>query len=594
MADPLAPWRRAADDVEWDVGYDTLYTPGEDHGTWFAGGRLNLAANLLDRHLPEHGDRPAIVWEGEPGDTAARTYAELHADVLATAAALDGLGVGVGDRVALYAGLTPEAVTVMLACARLGAVWCVLPAVLPVDALSARLQDLRPKVLVTQDGAWRHGVVLPLKARADEALTAVGSVEHTVVIRRAGIDVAWYEGDRWLHELVTAPAVDAPRASVAADAPVLVTHVANRRGRPTGVVHHAAGLLVYVRELHTRGLGLGPGDVSWVPAEFGWIAAQTQGILGPLSAGGTALVYEGMLDTPRPDRTWELIERHGVDVLIATPSVARAVRRLAGAGPDPARIGSLRAIVTAGEPLDDDTRRWLREDVGRGRLQVSDVWGQTELGGLVWMSPPLDGTDDPPDPGLEIVDDEGTPLPPGQVGDLVLRSPWPASASPHDVDALRPGVDPRRPGLYVTGDRARRRDDGSIEFLGRSDRVLNVSGQLVSATEIATTLQEHPLIARAVVVDRPDRRTGRAVVACVVPRDHVDDPSAFAAEVTTHVREMLGGLSQPRSVVLLDTWPTLEPDDLVRTLGTLCASVPPVSRMSASQVVAAAGAPSPS
>lgn len=591
MADPLATWRRAAEDVRWDVGYDALHTPGDGHGTWFVEGRLNLATNLLDRHLEEHGDRPAIVWEGEPGDTASRTYAELHADVVATAAALHGLGVGLGDRVALYAGLTPEAVTVMLACARLGAVWCVLPAVLPVDALSARLQDLRPKVLVTQDGAWRHGVVLPLKARADEALTAVGSVEHTVVVRRAGIDVAWYEGDRWLHDLVADRATDAPQPSVDANAPALVTHVANRRGRPTGVVHRAAGLLVYVRELHVRALGLGPGDTSWVPAEFGWIAAQTQGILGPLAAGGTALVYEGMLDTPHPDRTWELVERHDVDVLIATPSVARAVRRLAGARPDPARVGSLRAIVTAGEPLDDDTRRWLREDVGRGRLQVSDVWGQTELGGLVWMSPALDGTDDPPDPGLEIVDDEGAPLPPGRIGDLVLTRPWPASASAHDPDAPTPGVDPRRPGLYVTGDRARRRDDGGIEFLGRSDRVLNVSGQLVSATEVAATLEEHPLVAHAIVVDRPDRRTGRAVVACVVPGGDIGEPSAFAAELTAHVREMLGGLSQPRSVVLLDTWPTLEPDDLVRTLGTLCANVPPVSRLSARQVVAAAGAP---
>ena len=593
MADPLIAWRRGAEQLVWDTPYEQLHTPGEDHGTWFSGGRLNLAVNLLDRHLPEHGDRPAIQWEGEPGDRRTLTYRQLHARALALAGALAELGVGVGDRVALYAGLLPETVSTMLACARLGAVWSVLPAVLPADALSARLQELRPRVLVTQDGAWRHGVVLPLKARADEALTAVGSVEHTVVIRRAGIDVAWYAGDRWMHELVdaTRDGASAPRPSVPADAPALITHVATRRGRPTGVAHRMGGLLVYVRELHVRGFGLGPGDVSWVPAEFGWIAAQTQGVLGPLAAGGTALVYEGMLDTPGPDRAWDLIAHHRVAVVAATPSVVRAVRGLSGQGPEPEQVASLRAIVTAGEPLDDDTRRWLREDVGHGQLQVSDVWGQTELGGLVWMAPALSGTDDAPDPGLEIVDAHGAPLPGGHVGDLVLTHPWPATATFEDGASPAPGVDPARPGLYVTGDRAQRTTAGRIEFLGRSDRVLNVCGQLVSATEIATTLTEHPLVAHAVVVDRPDRRTGRAVVACVVSTDEVADASAFAAELGSHVREMLGGLSQPRSLVLLDAVPTLDSADLVRTLAVLCANAGPVSRLRASQVVAAARRP---
>lgn len=590
MREPLASWHRGADELVWDEPFTHVHVPGDGHGTWFPGGRLNLADNLLDRHLAAHGDREAIRWEGEPGDRWTLTYRELHAEVLAVAAALSDLGVGVGDRVALYAGLLPETVATVLACARLGAVWSVLPAVLPADALSARLQDLQPRVLVTQDGAWRHGVVLPLKARTDEALTAVGTVEHTVVIRRAGIDVAWFEGDRWLHELVATagPTHAVPRPSVAADAPALITHVANRRGRPTGVVHRVAGLLVYARELHVRGFGLGPGDVSWVPAEFGWIAAQSQGLLGPLAAGGTALVYEGMLDTPDPDRAWDLVARHGVHVVAATPSVVRAVRGLHRPGPTAEQVASLRAIVTAGEPLDDHTRHWLRDDVGRGRVQVSDVWGQTELGGLVWMSPALAAGVEPPDPGLEIVDADGVPLPAGRVGDLVLTHPWPATATFQDGDPPAPGLDPHRPGLYVTGDRARRDADGRIEFLGRFDRVLNVSGQLVSATEVTATLLEHPLVADAFVVDRPDSRTGRAVVACVVPSEEIEDASAFATELGSHVHDMLGGLARPRSVVLLDAVPTLDPDDLVRTLGLLCASVPPVARLRASQVVAAA------
>lgn len=589
--DALARWQRAAAELVWDQPVELLYAPDDD--AWFVGGRLNLAANLLDRHLPEHGNRPALRWEGEPGDRRTLTYRELHADVLALARGLAELGVGVGDRVALYAGLLPETVTAMLACARLGAAWSVLPAVLPTDALSARLQDLRPRVLVTQDGAWRHGVVLPLKSRADEALTASGTVEHTVVVRRAGIDVAWYAGDQWMHELVAAPRGEPgppPRPSVPAGAPALVTHAASRRGRPTGVVHTTAGLLAYARELHARGLGLGPGQVSWVPAEIGWIAAQTQGLLGPLSVGGTALAYEGMLDTPRPDRAWELIEHHGVEVLVATPSVVRAVRRLGEHGPRASQVASLQAIVTAGEPLDEDTRSWLRDHVGHGELEVSDAWGQTELGGLVQLAPTLSAAGGPPDPGLEIVDEAGRPRPPDGAGDLVLTHPWPATARYLDADHPRHGVDPARPGLCVTGDRARRRPDGTVEFLGRSDRVLNVSGQLVSATEIGDVLRDHPLVQDAVVVDRPDRRTGRAVVACVVPATRVADDADFAAELAAHVRTMLGGLAQPRSMVLLDVLPALGDDELTRTLGVLCADAPAVSRMRASRVVAAARA----
>lgn len=593
MPDALGAWRRAADELVWDEPHTALLEPGAHHGHWFRGGRLNLAANLIDRHLPAHADRPAVLWEGEPGDRHQLTYAELDAEVRTMAGALAALGVGVGDRVAIYAGLLPETVTAMLACARLGAVWCVLPAVLPADAVAARLRDLQPRVLVTQDGAWRHGVVLPLKARADEALTAVGSVEHTVVVRRAGIDVAWYEGDSWLHDLLAAEratAATAPRPAVPADAPALTTYVANRRGRPTGVVHQTAGLLVYARELHLRALGSGPGEVSWTPAEFGWIAAQTQGVLGPLAVGGTALVYEGMLDTPHPGRVWELIERYRVNVVCATPSVVRAVRRLGQTGPREEQVASLRAFVTAGEPLDADTSAWLRTDVGRGRVDVSDAWGQTELGGLVWLMPTLSGTSEPPDPGLEIVDEAGRPLPPGTVGDLVLTNPWPAIARFRDPALPPHGHDPHRPGLCVTGDRAERRPDGRITFLGRTDRVLNVSGQLVSATEVTSALLDHPLVEHAVVVDRPDSRTGRAIVACVVPAEEVGDATALATELGEHVREVLGGLAQPRSVVLLDALPTLDPDELVRTLGVVCASAPAVSRLEASQVVAAAAA----
>jgi len=594
MDERLDLWAATASELVWDEPYSAVHEPRPGHGRWFVGGRLNLATNLVDRHVATRADAPAFHWEGEPGDLRTVTYGELHREVLDLAGALAGLGLSAGDRVALYAGLLPESIITMLACGRLGATFCVLPAMLPADALAAMLADLQPKVLVTQDGAWRHGVVLPLKARADEALTAVSGIDHTIVIRRAGIDVAWYEGDRWLHDLVAsrrpgATATTPPIASVEADAPALITYVANRRGRPVGAVHTAGRLLAYTRRMHTHGFGLGPDDVLWVPAEFTWIAAQTHGVLGPLAAGGTTLVYEGMLDTPTRERTWSMIERHRVHTLMVTPSVVRAVHRWAEAGPTPDQVASLRAILTAGEPLDEETRRWLHDDIGRGSLEVVNVWGQTELAGTAQIEPPLSKADWVPDAGLSVVDDEGRPVPAGEIGDLVLTHPWPGIAPRfHGDPGPGPGVDETRPGMFVTGDRARLGDDGHIELLGRSDRVMNISGQLVSALEIGDVLEEHPLVAQAVVVDRPNQRTGRAVVACVVPAAGVEPTIDFAADLRRHVHDLLGGLAQPQSVVFVDAFPELPVELLVAALESLCAGTPGVSHVAGEQIAAAA------
>jgi len=592
----LAAWADEAAALDWVRPWSRLCD--EELGPraqWFVDAEIDVTANCLDRHLPTRGDQVALHWEGEPGDRRSLTYRELADEVAAFAGGLARLGVRRRDRVALYLGMIPETVVAMLACARLGAVHAVLYSSLPADALADRLEDMRPRVLVTQDGSWRHGVVLPLKARADEAVAATSGVDHTVVVRRTGIDVTWYEGDRWYHDMVDAGrSAPAPSQPLPADDPLLVVHLANRRGRPTGIVHRVGGFLVYVSAVHRGALTVQPDDVFWCAADIGWITGQSHGVYGPLSAGATSVMFEGTLDTPTHARAWELIERYGVNALVTSPSIARNLRLWTDSPPSSAHLETLRSIVHVGEPIDTETRAWLFEEVGRGQAVLRDGLGQTELGGLVSVDP---APDPPlPDPGLDVLTDDGRPAADGEPGELVLRSPWPALFL--DVDHDDESVTDRywhHPGCYATGDRAVRGANGVLRILGRIDPVLKVSGQLVSANEVRDVLQEHPLVAAAEVVARPDRRSGQAVIACVLLDDAAgtgDSTPALqkvAGELRSHVQDTLGGLARPRGVVFLDAFPgDLSRESLRSALTVLCTAQPAeVVRVTADQVRAA-------
>jgi acetyl-CoA synthetase len=590
-------WAAEAATLDWVRPWELLCDdqPGPD-GRWFVGGEIDVSANCLDRHLDVNGERVAFYWEGEPGDRRAITYRELTTEVAAFAGGLRNLGVGRGDRVAIYLGLVPEAVVAMLACARLGAVHSVQYSALPPDALADRLEDLDPRVVITQDGSWRRGVVLPLKSRADEAMAATGGVEHTIVVRRTGIDIAWYEGDRWYDDVVEdgrdRPADGSP---VPADGPLLVTHLGYRRGRPTGIVHRSGGFLTYASTLHRRALTSSPDDVFWCAVDIGWVAGQSHGVYGPLAAGATSLLFEGTLGTPTHGRAWELIERYGVNALVTSPSIARSLRQWVDSPPSEARLDSLRSIVHLGEPIDDATRAWLFEDVGGGRAVIRDGWGQTELGAIVTVDPSPDHA--LPDPGLEVLDEHGRPAAVGAAGELTLGCPWPAMLL--GIRHEDPGVFERYwrwPGYYATGDLATRDADGRVTILGRMDPMVNVSGQLVSANEVRDVLEEHPLVVAAEVVARSDRRTGQSVVACVVldagaagSDGLAYSPEKVSRELTGHVQDSLGGLARPRGVLLLDEMPTDIPrDDLRRALSVISSARPTdVLRVSADQVRAA-------
>jgi len=577
--DVLARWEEIADTLVWRRRFERSYEPGARGGRWFPGGELNVVESCLERHLPQHADRPAFHWEGEPGDRRTITYGALHAEVCALADALSGIGVEQGDRVALYMGLIPETIVSMLACARIGAVHAVMASALPADAVADRLADLNPKVLVTQDGAWRHGMILPLKARADDAIPAAAGIEHTVVVRRTGIDVDWYEGDRWYDDLVARPrprpgtaAPSTPAPAVRADHPLLVAYIANRRGRPTGIVHATGGFLAYAAALHSA-FSPRNSSVLWCAVEIAWLAGQSHGVYGPLTCGATSVAYEGMLDTPSHARAWDVIERYGVTSLATTFSVLRSLRGSDNA-PRERQLSTLDHVVTAGEATDPDVLAWLVGTLPRDAA-VADGWGQTELGGGVYFTGPTGRPDALPAAGLDVVDTAGAKAGVGTSGELVLRNPWPGTfvGIQNEDDDVVSRYWERADGAYTTGDRAILDAGGTFAFLGRIDPIVTISGQLVSLTEIREALLEHPFVADAEIVERIDRESGSSLAACVVLVGVLGRDEELTSALRAHVRERLGGLSQPRLIAYVDSFPDeIDADARREALRLLCTS----------------------
>jgi acetyl-CoA synthetase len=586
----LAAWDGIAGSLSWAVPYSETFAAHPPYDRWFVGGRLNLTVNCLDRHVERDPDRVAVFWEGEPGDRRELTYRDLHAETVRLAAALRGMGVGPGDRVALHLGWLPETVAAMLAAARIGAEYTVIPVTLPVEALALRLEDFGPRILVTQDGGWRHGTILPLKARADEALEATSGVERTVVVHRTGVHVDWFEGDVWYDDVIRAADPDAGEPEVLpADHPFVTVHLANRRGRPVSVRHGAANLAVASLAVHEHGLA--DGGVFWCAADLSWLGAQVHGVIGPLLAGASIVMYEGTLDVPDPARTWRVVARYRVSSLMTSPSIVRALRGWSLSAPSRS-TRSLRRVTTLGESLDSDLRSWLADALG-GRVTVADGWGQLELGGIVTLDLPP-APDLLPDPALTIVDDDGMEVPDGAPGHWVMRHPWPGTMRAADVQGDDPtaGHWARAPGVYDSGDLARRLPSGAVEFLGRLDEVVSVSGQLVSLNEIRDALVEQPFVLDAEVFERFDPAVGRSVAAAVVLSADAPGDDASLRQLQDGVRDLVGGLSRPRALLVVDRFEDgLAPEERRRGLAALAATARSQTvHVSWEQVLAASGA----
>ena len=593
-------YQRAADDREdfWaeqarELHWHTPFTEVLDWSTppfakWFADGALNVAYNCLDRHVEAgNGDRVALLWEGEPGDTRRVTYAELTDEVKRLANVLEGLGVGEGDRVAIYMPMIPESVAAMLAVARIGAIHSVVFGGFSADSLRARIDDAGAKVVITADGGYRKGKVSALKPAVDAALSDRGSgeqetVEHVLVVRRGENPVEWTEGrDIWWHDAVPAASADHEAMPFPAENPLFILYTSGTTGKPKGILHTSGGYLTQAAFTNRVVLDLHPeSDVYWCTADIGWITGHSYVTYGPLANGATQVLYEGTPDTPHPARWWELVEKYGVTILYTAPTAIRSFMKIGRTAVQKFDLSSIRLLGSVGEPINPEAWMWYREVIGGDAAPIVDTWWQTETGAIMISALPgvteaKPGSAQVPLPGIgvDVVDEAGEHVGNGNGGLLVLTEPWPSM--------LR-GIwgDPERfvetywekfrdQGYYFAGDGARLDEDGDVWLVGRVDDVMNVSGHRLSTAEIESALVAHEATAEAAVVGASDETTGQAVVAFVILKESflkAHSPEGLAAQLRSWVAEQIGPIARPRDIYIVGELPKTRSGKIMRRL----------------------------
>ncbi|UXY32037.1 acetate--CoA ligase [Streptomyces sp. HUAS TT20] len=577
--DRLGFWAEQSRRLSWAVEpTETLDWSNPPFATWFADGRLNVAYNCVDRHVEAGlGDRVAIHFEGEPGDSRAITYAELKDEVSRAANALLELGVEKGDRVAIYMPMIPETVVAMLACARIGAPHSVVFGGFSADAIATRIEDASAKLVITADGGYRRGKPTALKPAVDEAIGRVTGPEKVLVVRRTGQEVAWTEGrDVWWHELVDRqPAEHAPQA-FGAEHPLFILYTSGTTGKPKGILHTSGGYLTQVAYTHHAVFDLKPeSDVYWCTADIGWVTGHSYTVYGPLANGATQVMYEGTPDTPHKGRFWEIVEKYGVTLLYTAPTAIRTFMKWGEDIPAKFDLSSLRVLGSCGEPINPEAWMWYREHIGGGDCPIVDTWWQTETGAM--MISPLPGVTKTkpgsaqhPLPGISatVVDDEAADVPKGSGGYLVVTEPWPSMLRTIWGDDQR-YIDTywsRFPGRYFAGDGAKRDEDGDIWLLGRVDDVMVVSGHNISTTEVESALVSHPSVAEAAVVGAADETTGQAIVAFVILRAAAAESEDLAAELRDHVGATLGPIAKPKRVLPVAELPKTRSGKIMRRL----------------------------
>ncbi|GAC1366788.1 MAG: acetate--CoA ligase [Actinomycetota bacterium] len=577
-ADPQAFWAEQAAHLQWSRPWDEVMEWNPPWVKWFLGGRLNVAVNCLDRHLERHAERVAYHWEGEPGDSRTITYRDLYHEVCRLANALRGLGVAKGDRVALYLGMVPELPVAMLACARIGATHSVVFGGFAAEALADRINDAQAKVLVTGDGAWRRGGIVPLKENADRALERCPSVETVVVVRRTAQKVAWTEGrDVWYHDIVAGQETSCPAEEMDAEDPLYILYTSGTTGKPKGILHTTGGYLTGVSATHRLVFDLHPEtDVYWCAADVGWVTGHSYIVYGPLANATTIILYEGAPDFPDKERWWSIVERYRATILYTAPTAIRTFMKWGAQHLERHDLTSLRLLGSVGEPINPEAWMWYRDVIGRGRCPVVDTWWQTETGGILISPLPgvtrlKPGSATRPFPGVaaDIVDDTGRSVGLNRGGFLVLRHPWPSQFRTiyRDPDRYVSTYFSRfGPDVYLAGDGARRDEDGYFWLLGRIDDVMNVAGHRLSTYEIESALVDHPTVAEAAVVSRPDDVVGEAIVAYVTLIAGVQGDKVLIAELREHVALKIGKIARPHAIVLTDDLPKTRSGKIMRRL----------------------------
>ncbi|WP_201292680.1 acetate--CoA ligase [Cellulomonas citrea] len=584
-ADRPAFWAEQARTLlTWSTPFSTgLDWSNPPFATWFADGELNAAYNAVDRHVEAGlGDRVAIHFEGEPGDTRTLTYADLQREVSRAANALTALGVGTGDRVAVYLPMIPEAVITMLACARIGAPHSVVFGGFSAEALYSRILDAEAKVVVTADGGYRRGAPAALKPAVDEALAkGPTTVGHVLVVRRTGQDTAWTQGrDVWWHDVVDTASDQHTPVPVNAEHPLFILYTSGTTGKPKGILHTTGGYLTQAAFTHLNVFDLKPEtDVYWCTADVGWITGHSYVAYGPLVNGATQVIYEGTPDTPDRGRWWSIIEKYKVSILYTAPTAIRSCMKWGEQWPAAHDLSSLRVLGSVGEPINPEAWIWYRSTIGGDRAPIVDTWWQTETGAI--MISPLPGvtTTKPgsaqvPLPGIaaDVIDDETHSVPNGSGGYLVITEPWPSMLRGiwGDPDRYVDTYWSRFKGIYFAGDGAKKDEDGDIWLLGRVDDVMNVSGHRLSTTEIESALVSHEWVAEAAVVGASDETTGQAVVAFVILRGDAAGAALpadeVAAQLRAHVAKAIGPIAKPRQILVVPELPKTRSGKIMRRL----------------------------
>ncbi len=585
-------WGRVAkEELIWFKPWKTVLQWKVPHAKWFVGGQLNVSSNCLDRHLAtETANKAAIIWEGEPatpgkaGEERTITYKQLHREVCLFANVLKRNGVQKGDRVLIYLPMVPEAAIAMLACTRIGAVHSVVFGGFSAQSVADRIFDSQAKLVITADGGFRRGAVVPLKKNVDDALAlkdAEGkllakTIEKVIVLRRASNEIHIEEGrDVWWHRELEYVDANCPAAKLDSEAPLFILYTSGSTGKPKGILHTTGGYLLWAKLTAKYVFDLKPTDVYWCTADVGWVTGHSYVVYGPLANGATSLMYEGAPNHPEPDRFWRIIEKYGVTIFYTAPTAIRAFMKWGIEWPQKHNLSSLRLLGTVGEPINPEAWIWYNETIGKKRCPIVDTWWQTETGGI--MITPLPGAT-PTKPGTatlpffgvlpEVVDDKGNPVPKDSGGKLVLRRPWPGM--------LR-GVwgDPQRfkdvywsemPGSYFTGDGCRQDKDGYFWIVGRIDDVLNVAGHRIGTAEVESALVSNLKVAEAAVVGRPDELKGQALVAFVTVKGGVTAGPALRQELRDHVAREIGPVAKPDDIRFAEALPKTRSGKIMRRL----------------------------
>ncbi len=544
---------------------------------WFVGGKTNACFNCVDRHvLAGHGDKVALLFEGEPGDTRSLTYAQLLKEVSQLANALRGLGLATGDRAILYMPMIPEAVVAMLACARLGITHSVVFGGFSSEALKARIQDLGAKVVITADGGWRRGKEIRLKPAVDESLLDCPTVEHVVVCQRTKGAVEMKAGrDHWMHQLVAGQSEDCPAVPLDSEHPLYVLYTSGTTGKPKGILHTTAGYLLQASMTVEWVFDLKQDDVYWCTADIGWVTGHTYIVYGPMAKGATQIIYEGAPDTPGFDRWWEIVAKYKASIFYTSPTAIRALIRQGNHWPEKHDLSSLRLLGSVGEPINPAAWEWYYTVIGKNRCPIVDTWWQTETGAILIAPMPgavplKPGSGTLPMPGVlaDVVDLDGNSVGANQEGYLIVRRPWPSMVRTiwGDPQRFHDQYWSRMPGSYFTGDAARRDEDGYFWVLGRVDDVLNVSGHRLSTMEVESALVRHPAVAEAAVVGKPHEITGQSVCCFVTLKKGDWDHDALGKELRQWVGHEIGAFARPEEIRFSDALPKTRSGKIMRRL----------------------------